>query len=189
MKVCIDAGHGLPDPGAVGPTGLRESDVTLLFAMFMATSLEEEGHQAVLTRENFDALHKNKSTDLAARAMKANTAKCDCFVSIHCNGAIDQSANGSESWYHPSSTEGQRLAKLIQTALVSSGGLRNRGIKQSAGLAVLRLTAMPAVLIELAFISNPEEEKRLSNPEWLSSVARELANAIGKWEKVISSTP
>lgn len=183
MKVCIDAGHGGTDPGAVGLGGTREADVTLLAALSLRVQLELAGHKVLLTRVNSETLHINKKTDLALRANVANDAMCDCFISIHCNAAEDRSANGSETWHHPRSAEGKRLAKTIQTALVSAGGLRNRGIKQSAGLAVLRLTTMPAVLIELGFISNPEEEKLLSNPKWLQRVVKAIAYAVDEWEK------
>lgn len=183
MKVCIDAGHGGTDPGAVGLCGTREADVTLLAALSLRVQLELAGHKVVLTRVNNEMLHKNKRTDLAVRANVANDAKCDCFISIHCNAAEDRSANGSETWYHPRSAEGKRLAKAIQTALVSVGGLRDRGLKQSDGFAVLRKTAMPAVLVELGFISNPEEEKLLSNPKWLQQVVKAIAYAVDEWEK------
>lgn len=183
MKVCIDPGHGGRDPGAVGLGGTREADITLLAALSLKVQLEALGHTVILTRDDTTALHKEKRLDLVARAKVANDAMCDCFISIHCNAAEDRSANGSETWHHPRSAEGKRLAKTIQTALVSAGGLRNRGIKQSAGLAVLRLTTMPAVLIELGFISNPEEEKLLSNPKWLQRVVKAIAYAVDEWEK------
>lgn len=181
MRVCIDAGHGMPDPGAIGAIGLREVDVTLLCTTAMAVRLEAMGHQVVLTRDGKNALHNDKSIDLAARVKVANGTKCDCFISIHCNAAADRLANGSEIWHHPRSVGGKRLAEYLQAALVKAGQLRDRGVKTSDGLAVLRLTAMPAALVELGFISNSEEEKRLSNPEWLSGVAKALADAVDKW--------
>jgi N-acetylmuramoyl-L-alanine amidase len=187
VRVCVDAGHGYPDPGAVGLSGLGEADVTLLCAQAIADQLKALGHQVVLTREDRNALDRDKATDLTARARKANNARCDAFVSIHCNSVADRAANGSETWHYPRSTLGKRLAERLQAALVNTGLLRDRGIRQSAGLAVLRLTGMPAALVELGFLSNPEEEKRLSDAEWLSRVAKALADAVDKWGQSQSS--
>ncbi len=179
--IILDAGHGWHngrgDPGAIGPTGLKESDVTLLVVTAMAARLEELGHLVRLTREGLCFV------PLAERAKIANIARADALVSIHCNAAHGSEVGGSETLYYPGSVQGERLARELQWWLVHMGGLRDRGLKPRGDLAVLRNTKMPAVLVELAFISNPVEERLLAHPGWLSGVARGLADAIDLWWK------
>ncbi len=179
--IILDAGHGWHngrgDPGAIGPTGLKESDVTLLVATRMAGRLQEAGHQVLLTRPG------RGFVSLSDRIRTANAAGADALVSIHCNAAHGSEVGGSETLYYPGSVQGERLARELQWWLVHMGGLRDRGLKPRGDLAVLRNTKMPAVLVELAFISNPVEERLLAHPGWLSGVARGLADAIDLWWK------
>jgi N-acetylmuramoyl-L-alanine amidase len=176
MLVGIDAGHGWAegrgDPGAVGPSGLMESDVTLRAALTMAERLVELGHEAVLTRSS------RAFVSLQNRVEIAQAAKANLFVSLHCNAAASPAAHGSETLYYPTSPSGQALAKRLQWALLGAGGRRDRGIKPRSDLYVLRATAMPAALVELAFISNPQEERLLASEQWVTEVARALAEAV-----------
>jgi|LSQX01.1.fsa_nt_gb N-acetylmuramoyl-L-alanine amidase len=176
MLVAVDAGHGWAegrgDPGAVGASGLMEADVTLIAALAMADHLLELGHEVVLTRSS------RAFVSLQERTAIANAAKARVFVSIHCNAAASPTAHGSETLYYPTSPNGQALAKRLQWALVEAGGRRDRGIKPRSDLHVLRATIMPAALVELAFITNPEEEYLLSSEQWISEVARALAEAV-----------
>lgn len=176
MLVAVDAGHGWAegrgDPGAVGPSGLMESDVTLLAALAMAERLKELGHDVLLTRE------KRPFVSLGARTKMANDSGARLFVSIHCNAAANPLAYGSETLYYSTSKSGQALARRLQGALIESGGRRDRGIKPRADLHVLKATNMPAALVELAFISNQGEERLLANTQWVTEVARTLAEAV-----------
>ena len=171
MRICIDPGHGGGDPGAIGPSGLREADVNIYAAKHLAAGLKVLGHQVKIT-------HEGGGMGLIQRAAISNGFRTDLFVSIHCNAADKPEACGSETWYCKGSVAGEAWAKKIQAALVKAGGRHDRGIKAGA-FAVLRHTIAPAVLVELAFISNPEEEKLLKSTEWVNRVLVGLAKAIG----------
>lgn len=171
MVVVLDAGHGGHDPGAVGPTGLCESEVTFIAASIMAEQLRSRGVTACMTRRDANYV------PFQTRIEYANTLNADLFVSLHCNASHNRSANGSETYHFPGSKQGEIVAHRLQTALVQSGKRRDRGVK-SGRFLVLRDTVMPAVLVELAFISHPEEEKLLADVGWLQRVCTSLARAV-----------
>jgi N-acetylmuramoyl-L-alanine amidase len=175
MLICVDAGHGGRDPGAIGPTGLHEADVTLKMAGWLTEALTKRGHRVVLTRTG------REGVSLRERARIANAAGVDVFVSLHCNSFKRQSAHGSETYHYPGPGPGSRLAYRLQKELVRTGGRSDRGVK-AARFAVLRRTLMPAALVELAFISNRAEEGLLSDEGWLVAVADGLAAGIHSWQ-------
>src|SRR5690625_7824219 len=88
--ICIDPGHGGHDPGAIGPTGLRESEVVLDVANRIVSLLDERGHSVLMTRE------RDSFVGLRERAKVANHASSRIFVSLHCNAFTDPDANGLE---------------------------------------------------------------------------------------------
>ncbi|MDY6985612.1 MAG: N-acetylmuramoyl-L-alanine amidase [Candidatus Thermoplasmatota archaeon] len=172
MIVCIDAGHGGSDSGAVGACGLLEKDVNLDVAMRLKDKLESSGARVVMTRGG------DYYVSLEERCAIANNAGADIFISIHCNSYSSPDANGIETyWYTYGSSNSERLAYEIQYSLVSALGLRDRGVKQS-GFYVIKNTAMPAALAELAFISNPDECDMLSNPGARDACAEAIFRAV-----------
>lgn len=179
--VCIDPGHGGKDPGAVGQRGLREKDVNLIVAQGIKKRLEAS-YEVVMTRE------KDEYLGLIPRTAIANTANAVLFVSLHCNGSDNPSANGIEIIHHPYSEKGQKLADTIMDYLMPASGLRHRGVKSDQrGLAVLRHTKMPAVIIEVGFISNRNEEKLMRSETWLSNVADAIAFGIDSYLEGVES--
>lgn len=194
MKIVIDPGHGLPDPGAVGFSGSLEHKVALVAANYLRTTLEEAKHTISLTRLTEKALDKVKEVDLAKRCSIANNLHADCFISIHCNASINRSASGWEIIHDAQSTRAKNLAQRIfdsvrsmnvvlspgESKLSSPLELQARGVKTDS-LYVLRHTTMPAVLIELGFLSNPEEEKLLLSYTWLQHHMIAVADGITKW--------
>ena len=180
MRIVIDPGHGGYDPGAIGPAGLLEKQVTLAVSLKLADKLRHAGVEAVLTRTS-DSVPwpANVNRDLAARCEIANRAGADFFISIHCNSAADPSARGTETYAYKPGGRGEQLARAVQEELIKACGLANRGIK-FANYYVLRRTDMPAVLTELAFISNPEEERLLGSPDYQEKCATAIARGIGK---------
>jgi len=176
MLTIKDPGHGGTDPGAVGPTGVKEKDINLSVAKKTAVILQPV-MSAVLTRKTDVALGVNASADLTARASMANQLLADVFVSIHCNSAADATAHGTETHCYPGSVRGKSLAQMIQKRLVPALGLTDRGVKES-NFAVLRQTQMPAALVELAFISNSVEEKLLQSDEFQDKAALAIAQGI-----------
>jgi N-acetylmuramoyl-L-alanine amidase len=173
VRVCIDPGHGGSDPGAVGPNGLKEAHVNLAVALKVAEKLRKAGVEVKLTRTS------DVFIDLQPRCDIANSFGADYFVSIHCNSAGTPEAKGTETYCYKFGGQGEVLAKAIQAELIAATGRANRGVK-TANYYVLRRTNMPAVLTELAFISNPEEERLLASPEFQEKCAVAIAKGIGK---------
>ena len=177
-NIMLDAGHGESDPGAVGKTGLQEKHITLEIVQRLARLLADQGLSVCSTRTTDRRLvDESSAKDLQARADKANQAHADYFVSVHCNSAARSEANGVETFVLSRGGLAEALARQVQARLVSMTGLTDRGVK-TADLAVLRKTQMPAVLIEVGFISNPAEEKLLQEAAFLDKAALAMAQAI-----------
>jgi N-acetylmuramoyl-L-alanine amidase len=175
MRVWVDAGHGGYDPGAVGPSGLREKDITLAVTKRIASLLEGKGYAVGVTR------NKDEYVSLGEVCRRANTFGADIFVSVHCNAAEVPTAHGVETFHHPTSRKGIQLARLIQAELVAATGRRDRCKPDGAKYAnfyVLKHTAMPAVLTEIGFISNPEEEELLASEDYQRKCAEAIVRGI-----------
>lgn len=155
MRILVNAGHGGKDVGAVNET-LYERDVNKKIAIKLCELLMNQGH--VVTY--FQQL---KSVNDVWQF--ENKCSYDLTISIHCN-SFNSISCGHEVLYYPSSTKGKNLAQSIQTSLVKTVGLRDRGVKSRDNLCVLSKTKSVAVIVETAFISNPNEAKLLKeNPE------------------------
>ncbi|NPV89801.1 MAG: N-acetylmuramoyl-L-alanine amidase [Firmicutes bacterium] len=184
IDLTIDAGHGGKDPGAIGPTGIREKDITLKLALKVGSLLTSRGVNVNYTRTD------DRSVELSERAAFANAAKAKYFLSIHINSAANAAANGTETYAYAAGGQGEKLAAAVQKNLVAAIGLTNRGVK-FANYAVLRETNMPAALTEVNFICNPKEEAMLKDEAFLNKAASGIAKGaiefLGlKWEDVQS---
>ncbi|WP_429349830.1 N-acetylmuramoyl-L-alanine amidase [Paenibacillus sp. 4624] len=167
--VVLDPGHGGKDPGASGPTKKREKDFTLTMAMKVEDILKSiPGITVSLTRRT------DVYIGLSDRAKVANRMKADFFVSIHANSYLSTS-HGSETFYKKDNSKS--AAQILNKAMVSASGLYDRGVKYG-NFAVVRETKMPSVLLEVGFISNPEEEKLLFDPAFQDRVALAIAKGI-----------
>jgi N-acetylmuramoyl-L-alanine amidase len=176
--VAIDAGHGGYDPGAVGNMGTKEKEVNLDIAKRAAKLLEARGATVVMTRPG------DPEVGLDQRTSKANSKKANIFVSIHINAAESTTLGGTMTFVHSGSStntrikESNRLAKNIQSELIKGIGLRDAGVRY-ADFAVLRTSNMPAVLCELAFLSNPAEEKKIKTDAFRNKAAEAIVKGIG----------
>ncbi|HHX27910.1 MAG TPA: hypothetical protein GX716_02750 [Firmicutes bacterium] len=179
MIVCIDPGHGGPDPGAVSADGIQEKKVNLSVAKRVAEYLRRADVQVVLTRDTDKelVLGNDDAAELRARAQVANNAKADFFLSIHCNAASTSDAEGFEVYHYPGSTKGAMLATKIADAYAIASGLKRRKVA-TANFQVLRDTAMPAVLIELGFLTNKADCALLKEPAFLDKIALGIAFGI-----------
>ncbi|WP_315116706.1 N-acetylmuramoyl-L-alanine amidase [uncultured Clostridium sp.] len=179
--VVIDPGHGGYDPGAVGPTGVREKDVTLAVGMEVGNILLKNGVKVVYTRTSDKvSWPSNEQKDLQKRTEIGNSVKGNYFVSIHCNSIKNNpGVNGTETYHDKDSVAGENLAQKIQSELISSLGTVDRKVK-TAGFYVLKYTDAPAVLVELEFLSNPNGEKNLKDPKFQKKAAQAIANGILK---------
>ena len=169
--IVIDPGHGGKDPGA-SADGVQEKAVVLNVAGKIGAYLEARGCTVMLTRE------QDKFVSLGNRAAEANMWGADLFVSVHCNSAPNTSAHGMEVYVHTSrGADSTRAAHAIYDRLLPASGLKGRGVKAN-NYAVLRETSMPAVLVELAFISNDEDRAKLVSDEWQERAAEAIAAGI-----------
>lgn len=217
LVVAIDPGHGGQDPGAVGPTGKREKDITLAVARELARQVNATpGLKAFLTRDT------DVFIPLPMRAQKARSAKADIFISIHADAAENRSATGSSVYVLSTKgassqrarwladkenaadlvggvrlqqTEGTLanvLLDLAQSGYMKAsedaaghvlGGLKRIGKNhkpniERANFAVLRTSDMPAMLVETAFISNADEERRLMDPAYQRQIAGAVLDGV-----------
>ena len=157
-KIFIDPGHGGNDSGAVG-NGLREKDISLSIAKKLGDILVRKGYQIKYSRDT------DTFIALGERANIANKWGADLFLSIHCNAHSDISANGTECYtYSKSNSSTKDLSRCISSSISNKLEIRNRGHKE-ANFAVLRLSNMSAVLIEVAFISNKDDANKLNSKQ------------------------
>ena len=169
IKVVIDAGHNpqTVNAGAEG-FGYREQDITYAVSQELARLLRENGNFEVrLTRPDPEIiLGTSNLTSLQERVRIANEWPADYFISIHANASLNPAANGTEAYTYSTTGEAFDLAEDIVEGIVERMGTQDLGVKTNPSLYVLRRTAMPAVLVELAFISNAEDvQKMVSDPQ------------------------
>jgi N-acetylmuramoyl-L-alanine amidase len=220
IVVALDPGHGGEDPGAIGPSGLREKDVVLQIALRLRDALNaQKGMRAMLTRDDdfFVPLHE--------RVRKARRVQADLFVSIHADAFITPqargasvfalSANGASSsaarWLAnkenaadlvggvnvkaADATVLRALIDMSTTAQIKDSlrvgsevlgqigkvGKLHKGSVEQAGFAVLKAPDIPSILVETAFISNPEEEAKLRDAGYQGELVSALANGIKRY--------
>ncbi len=169
--VVIDPGHGGSDPGA-NYGDLLEKDLNLKIALKVNEILKDKGVKTYMTRDDdtFIPLH--------TRADLANNLNASLFLSIH-NNAFNSSEYGTETLYYPGDT-GSGFARIVQDTLVNALGTNDRGIIQRPNLVVLNSTKMPAVIAEIAFLTNPDDRAKLTDDSFLQKAAEALADAVVK---------
>ena len=164
-KIVIDPGHGQQDPGGTG-NGLQEKNIVLDVSLRFRDLLNADSADTAGGGTWTVALTRTDDTfvSLSGRAAFANNQGADRFISIHSNAFGDPSANGTETFSFTNGSTGANLRNMIQDEMIKAWGLTNRGNK-TANFAVLRETAMPAALHELAFITNSVDVQKLNSPE------------------------
>jgi len=174
MKICIDPGHGGSDPGAIGmdPFRLEEKEFNLRLAVLLEEELEGRGHWVVMTRR------RDRSLSLPARANFANRLGAELYVSIHANAAGTPPPEGMEVYHFPGSADGQHAATVVLKSMISMfPAHKNRGVKE-ANFAVLRLTDMPAILVESEFLTNPVQLQFLADERNQRDLAVGISDGI-----------
>ncbi|HKM17035.1 MAG: AMIN domain-containing protein [Firmicutes bacterium] len=171
--ITVDPGHGGSDPGTIGNVlGVFEKDVVLPIGLELGRLLEENGAIVVYTR------NEDRYVSHFDRAPIANMVNAEVLISIHANSYEGTSAKGVETLYNPLYLENFRFAQTVQTELVSHLGAKDRGVRPRTDLQVLNHTDMPAVLVEVGFVSNPEEEALLNDPDYQVKIAEGLLYGI-----------
>jgi N-acetylmuramoyl-L-alanine amidase len=171
-KIMIDAGHGGKDPGAVSGK-YYEKTAALAISKRLYKTLTNSGYSVSMTRND------DRYLTLAERCDKSNRYDADVFLSIHLNSSSNKNASGIECWkYSKTGKLTVQIAKDVQTELIQATGWKDRGVKDSSVLYVLKHTKAHAVLIECGFISNDEERKKLFNEKYQDKIAKAIASAI-----------
>ena len=164
IRIFIDQGHNPQgvNAGAEG-NGLREQDVTYNVGVILADMLNSDPRfTARLSRNSpTQTLGTSNSTSLQARVNMANSWPANYFISIHCNSNPNPAINGSEVYVYESGTQAYWLAQHILNGVVQEVGTRDNGVRINSSLYVLRRTSMPAVLVELAYLSNSADAMKL----------------------------
>ena len=178
-KIYVDQGHNPENPnaGAEG-NGLREQDITYRVGIELAELLRgNPDFEVRLSRPTpTTGLGSSNTTSLQARVNDANAWGADYFISIHTNASENPSANGTEAFAYSRPSGAFSLGEDIIEGITDVTGLRDRGMKVRPGLYVLRKTAMPAVLVELGFITNPGDAALMNENPGL--FARGIYNGI-----------
>lgn len=195
--IVLDPGHGGYDPGAVGPTGIKEKDVTMAVGLKVGNHLKAAGIDVIYTRTSDKVpWPANLNQDLAKRCVIANDIPADIFVSIHCNSAANVTAKGNEIYTYPGQGNADALANCIHSRyktafpeLTYREDWSDGDADKEAKYMVLKDTSMPAVLTELAFISNPVEEKMLASVEFRDKAALAIAQGVSDYLGVAIPVP
>ena len=186
LKIAIDAGPGMSnatsgvfDSGAES-AGVREADVTLSYGLALDARLRALNIATFMTRRDNVA-----PTPVTQRASAAMRAGCTHFISFHLNDADTSDAHGTETLFNDT-TKDKPLAIQIQEAVVRASGFRDRGVVQRTNLAVLKFSAGPAVLIELGFISNPQDRADLLDPDVRADIIEAVTSVIAPASGVVA---
>jgi N-acetylmuramoyl-L-alanine amidase len=177
--IVVDAGHCGFDRGGVPGQRISEKDKCLDVAQRLKRILQAQGYRVVMTRDS------DVFVPLATRCAIANNYRGATFVSIHFNCASRVGANGIETYYYRGDSAG--LAASIHRNVVSISPSENRGIRRR-GFYVLRKTAIPSVLVECGFLTNPTEGRLALSPDYRQKLAEQIARGINR-QPASSSKP
>jgi len=194
--IVIDAGHGSPDGGASGPSGVQEKDINLKISQKLQALVEQSGGVAVITRADDNSIHdpdkktirEKKNSDLKNRKKITEESSADVFVSIHLNKFEQSQYYGAQVFYSVNNEKSKLLAEMIQKELIE---VLDRGNKREAKPApdtiyLLKGAKIPSVIVECGFLSNPEEERLLQNDDYQKKIAWAIYVALMKFFAVPS---
>jgi N-acetylmuramoyl-L-alanine amidase len=176
IKIVLDPGHGGKEPGATGPTGYLEKDVNLVVSKLLRDELVKRGATVVMTRED------DKDLSLLERQEIISKEEPAIAISIHYNslpdnGDAEKTKGFGAFWYHP---QAHSLAIFLHNHVVKALNKPSYGVFWN-NLALTRPAAAPSVLLELGFMSNPDEFEQVVNPEEQKKMAKALAEGITQW--------
>ncbi|WP_088188638.1 N-acetylmuramoyl-L-alanine amidase [Desulfosporosinus sp. FKA] len=189
--VMLDPGHGGYDPGAISSQGVYEKSINLQIAQKVKEMLRPSGIEVFLTREEdidyVPAGVKGKITkkqiDLNRRIAMASRAKADVFVSLHVNATPQGRNSGAETFYHYKSKSGKELAELIQQELIKIPAM-NRRIAKPGDFYIINNTSMPAVIVEVGYLSSAKEQKKLQQSWYQEQLSRAIAKGIARYFEI-----
>lgn len=190
LSVIVDAGHGLPDGGAVGVTGSVEQEINLEIALKLQEILEAKGVRVIMTRtdenglwnnEN-DSIRKKKVDDMNKRLDIMKNSRANLFISIHMNSFPNHSASGLRIFYAPNHAQIKPLAENIQSRIKDVTNANINIVKTAdKSLFLMKNPPVPAILVECGFLSNAKEEKKLQEDDYQARLSWAIADAIEKY--------
>ncbi len=192
--IVVDAGHGGADSGAIWPQrtskpAVMEKTLALAVSRLIAKDLTDQGANVILTRNSDVRL------TLAERPEVANRNNAAMLVSVHINSSsVADKATGTITFYHMRNPDGMLLAKCIQDEIVKVSGLPNTGVWSdsriyNSGFAVLRMSKVPSVLLELGFVNHQRDRAAMIKPEWQQRVASAIVKGIKVYLGDVKETP
>ncbi|TBL69222.1 N-acetylmuramoyl-L-alanine amidase CwlD [Paenibacillus thalictri] len=186
--IAIDAGHGGPDGGAETKDGkVMEKDINLAISLHLRDYLQQAGATVVMTREDDKDLadpatkgySKRKTEDLVKRAQFIQQKKSDLFVSIHMNAIPSAKWHGAQTFFYPNHKDNPVLAALIQDEIKRNLENTDRVAKRVDGeIFLLKTLKIPSALVEVGFLSNPEEAEMLSDTMYQKKVAASIYQGV-----------
>lgn len=178
--IAVDAGHGGFDGGVSGG-GLVEKDVNLDLALRLKARIEVAGGTAVLTRDQDVAYAAENKDDFDHRLLLAEEGLAQVIVSLHANGFPDPGQFGAQTFFPPKVPEAQRMALLIQEELVRLHPDNYREALEEGTFYLMKNSKVPAVLVELGFLTNPGDRARLSDPAFKDRMADAIARGLERF--------
>ncbi|TCP24198.1 N-acetylmuramoyl-L-alanine amidase [Scopulibacillus darangshiensis] len=183
--IVIDPGHGGPDGGAEGGK-TKEKDIALKISKDLRDYLQESGALVLMTREtdrdladkDKGGLSARKTQDLKRRAKFIDDADPDCVISLHLNAIPSPRWRGAQTFYHPKSKENKVLAKFIQDSLRNQIKNTDRFAKAIEHVYLLKRSKAPSSLVEVGFLSNPDERQLLETKDYQKKIAVSIYNGI-----------
>ncbi|AKF29200.1 N-acetylmuramoyl-L-alanine amidase [Bacillus velezensis M27] len=183
--IYLDPGHGGPDGGATGGSHL-EKDITLEVASRVRDYLQEQGALVIMTRETDTDLapegtkgySRRKAEDLRKRVEIINRSEAELYISIHLNAIPSPRWSGAQSFYYGKYEENEKVAKYIQDELRINLENTTRKAKRIHGIYLMQNVTKPGALVEIGFLSNPAEAKRLGQPQYQDKIASSVYKGV-----------
>lgn len=186
--IVLDPGHGGPDGGAVAKSGLVEKHVTLSVSQMLRDYLQQAGAVVYLTREKDQDLAdpdnrtNRKRQDLTRRAQFVKQVNPDILLTIHLNSIPSPRYRGAQTFYYPSLEENMQLAMLIQDSFIQNLQNTKRIAKEAPNeVYLLKSAKVPAALVEIGFLSNPEEAELLADAAYQQKVAYAIYEGVMRY--------
>ena len=182
--IYLDPGHGGADPGALYKK-IEEQEINLKIANKLKQKLEENGATVYLTRDgDYDlsvpyAVNRKRS-DLSRRANIINRSNCDMYLSIHLNAETSSSWHGAEAYYDDVNPENEKIAKIMQEEFQKNLGSK-RQYKKTDSMYLHKRIQRPGVLLEVGFLSNPNDRYLLTQDSYQDKVAITIMNGITRY--------
>lgn len=189
--IVIDPGHGGYDPGRMGTSGKDEKDINLAISLYLREYLEQSGSIVIMIREedtdlyvDDDSGRRMKTIDLTNRKDIVTKNKPHALISIHVNSFPQSRYYGAQTFYSGDNEESKQLALIIQEELIRVLNSNNRRqVMEKNDVYIIKGLDMPAVLVECGFLSNPQEEQRLNDPQYQQKIAWSIYVGLQRYFK------